>query len=777
MNNKPASSVSQDNVLSKELLAIYRSLACVESILVKIFQHFDKPDLNHNSIIFLETALQNIFYNYRQAFNTITIHGLTKHSQVITLYKKITENHLRYFQSLLLSLARLNTSQAVDFTTEAVLQSLKSIITLLQPYDNSHVLPATYQALLEKPGSLIIKLEIDPIMQSLAQAMRNFIPIYKKKTIWGADLVKIEEGLAAITTYYQQIIAKIINYKLTNYPYIQSFYQCIRESHQGFFHSLFTCLEEVDFIRHENFFKLKLPALLNQICKTLKPLNLQLFHLTSYHNRAKQISANFAAFVELRQLNLNTLVILRQAKQAKYTREQILATVKSSFDKIMPSYINLQKLMPELALEYIESRTEIYAVEDLSLAYDKANSLAQKLEWIKIDIDKIFQWLKEYSHIGNIYLFILKSLKPFNLMRAEIERQIVQMEKKRIQAVEQEKQAQAATEVINNTNQFIAGIVLELKSATEKNQAVLQQQFSKILISYKQALTQLSGKNRHGLKLLTDQALSFDDLLSHLEKPTMNLAERLAACTDFQTWIIKQKKKHKLNPTQFGGDLLLTDLKNQIKLYRQAENFIKQAINSAVIQGKKKLKVMNKEELQQKFSATLVGANGELLNRCLNLAENMLKLDKRTRQQLLKIFIYLDRTVKPPFSGANKENLRQLKIQFDSLLATQSVSQENELKSMETTSTLFNKFDFGSRAKDTETLSRDEPCSQVVNNWKALIQNQPNHVTSYSLFLASNPYRLWPSDFSLFSTPIEEQVIKGSPTDNSLNHIGSKSLN
>lgn len=779
MHNDESSLASlQENLLSEELVVICQSIAYVESFLGEIFQRIDMRNLNNNSVIFLETTLKNIIYNYRQAFNMITTHDLTEHGLVLALYKKITEKHLGYFQRVLLHLAKLNMSQPVNLTPAAILKLLQSIITLLQPHDNARALHLSYQAFLEKPGLIIIKLEVEPIIQNLEKATSNFIPIYKKKNLQDDDLVKIEKGLTDIIVYYQQIIAKIINYKLTDYPYIQRFCQFIRESHQGFFHTLLTCLEDLDLIKHENFFKLKLPALLNQICETLQLINIQLIPLAAYHNKAQQTSANCIAFVELQQLNRSHLAILQQVKQAKATREQILITVKCYLDKIIPIYMNLQKLMPELALQYIESMAEIYAVEDLSLAYDEADSLTQKLAWLETDLNEIFQWLKQYSYIDNIYIFVLKSLTPFNLLRAQIDRQIAQIEKKRIQAVEQEKQAQAATEVINNTNQLIAGIVLELKSATEKNQAVLQLQLSKILTIYKQTLTQLSGRNMHGLKLLNDQALSLDDLLLHLEKPTMNLAERLAVCTDFQAWMMKQKKKHKLNPTQFGGDLLLTGLNNQIKLYHQADNFIKQAINAAVIQGQKRLKITNKEELQQKFSAALVAVNGELLNRCLNLAENILKLDKRTQQQLLKIFTHLDRSLKPPFSDANKENLHQLKVQFDLLLTTQSVSQKNELKSIATTSSLCNKIDFESQAKNTETLSRGGPCSQVVNNWRALTQNQPNHITSYSLFLAGNPYRLWPSDFSLFSTPIEEQIIKGSPTDdNSLNHIASKSLN
>ncbi|MDF2867652.1 MAG: hypothetical protein K0S11_1122 [Gammaproteobacteria bacterium] len=130
--------------------------------------------------------------------------------------------------------------------------------------------------------------------------------------------------------------------------------------------------------------------------------------------------------------------------------------------------------------------------------------------------------------------------------------------------------------------------------------------------------------------------------------------------------------------------------------------------------------------MRAKFISGLVSANGELLNKGLSLAENMVKFDKRTQQQLLEIFKYLQQSLNPTFSGEDNKSLSKLKSQFELLLNNPQIIEKLEYNSIEN--------------------------KQISAPGDSLTSDYTKPVQEKSMFLMPT--------FSLFFTPIEQQEVK-----------------
>ncbi|MDF2867876.1 MAG: hypothetical protein K0S11_1346 [Gammaproteobacteria bacterium] len=655
---KPAS----ESQLTPELLEVMQSIVTVNLLVAKMTLTYQQRDnLVEQDLALLTTVLENIRTEYKKTFNVIEKHGLAEHLLVKEFYKDIIRVHQQFFELLHNSIANSDFPITNTFLRTRYPELISEIYAILQPCGTLTSIKKCCQMATVLADMLIFANEITPVMNNLSRVMQKLADITSQKRLQDADIDMIVQALQNMGKYYQLIWTKLNQHKLVEHHCAREFYTLLETNHQVLFYNLVASLETIQFFKHEVFFKTKLPNLLTTLNTILKNMTSELPLLRKGCEIVTKISENFAGFLVIQELNAMNAYFYQRAQAASETREQVLAMIKEYFALLLPKCQALTQAAPNLTHNYPAKIAAIYTAENLAVVYAKEASTQRRLQSIREDTEIILQLIKtNYADVPDSHNFITHALRPFIISRDE-------QLKLQALAEKQQQQAQAIAKLIRDTHQVITATITQLDQAAQKKLIILQQGFNTIFTTYKQALTACENKqDTPELKPLSQYPLAAV-MLSYIEENDMSLTKRMDAAVDMRNWLLRERKKYKALETHFNFNSLLTVLKEQLKLYRHAEAFIKQAVNLAIIKSQKH-RGRDREALRKKFILSLTQNHAERLTICLLLVKQFTQFDEQTRQQLRVIFECLHRSLILPADGAPQENLLELKSQLDLLL-------------------------------------------------------------------------------------------------------------
>lgn len=714
--NKPITKAKSAS--SPHIIQIYKLINSVKEVMNEVtFYITEHKPITEQELVLLQAGLEEIINKYNQAFKAIAQNQLYDHLMIKGLYKSTIKQQQQFFIALNANLLESQLAESSNFVTVIYPSYLQQICNSLTPYGDTAVITMCYQKAIQLPRSMLFQREVGPYIKLLSEAM-SILTLMINEQMQDNDIDTVTTELSNMISYYRQIMIAINRLNLNDHPCTKDFFQVVQYGHEDFFYCLLASLEDVEMTQHQNFFINTLPSLFEQLVSVLEFMKIDTTTIKRFWLRTRQISTHFFSFKLLQDLHASTGQYSVQVKNTAKTREQMFANFQQLFSAILPRYLQLLKNAPELAVEYTVRGELPYTDTCLQAVYAEARFLKQKLNWLNLDCQEITRIASFYSQGADISSLIKFMISPF---------------------IEEIRRVKEQIALIDAANQTVAHILHELTMAADKTVSHLQNRFLSTLMEYQTAVRQsklsIEQLMANGLRMLDEQGFVFKSLLDYIEKPEMDLVSRLTVCVNFQAWLVKQKNKPRFASIQSIIKPVIQTLEAHIKLYRYADDFIKQAKNATVISKEKALPINDHQQLRKKFVMAVQTNTGELLAKCLILVRAVTQFDEHTQLALGKIFAFLQQALQPPFMGENKEKLAELVSQIQPLFSQR------------------------------QTLNKAKP--QVAGSSQThSIEQQP---------IAAKPQVYWDTwnnsfaffqqvqtsaNFSYFSTPIEQQIVR-----------------
>jgi|GEM_PF-2130302 len=639
----------------QELSVLNHFHETVQSIMAKLTLHYQHKGFTERDLPWIMECLEGIYLNYQQAFSLIEQHGLAKHKSVRQFYQELVEGDQHFFQYLHGSLVKINYSTVNPCLNNEYPKLLRAILVILKPCGQFETLEKCLELAENFGGELLYQREVIPIINHLQSSMQALNTLLKQQQLSSVTIRKFSDILNSIKLDYVKLQCHFKQKQLASYR--QDFYLLIEKAHQPLFYNLVASLESIDFSQYEDYITHTLPEFFHTICEIVTEYGEPPPMLATCYETVLSMKQHFSAFVVLQGLNL---LQENYSLEVPKSRLEVLQNLEAYFSLFVPKYSEIIQTSPTLAMRYGLKLANLYSTATLASIYASASSLEDRLQWLRADIEQVFQVIKlKYGKISKISAILTLALKPLVELRDTTIKEL------------------AAQELMAQTNQLIAQKFQDLTELKVTSLTVLQRELEPIFLAYQKALASLVVGQETTLKSLNDYPMK-QLLLNLLHTSTLSLSQRIIFASKLETWLLNQQKHFKFSAGQCDFKTLAKLVANQLKQDRFTDNLLKQALNLGLIKGSKAIK-NNLAAGQKIFMSQLLNDEGKRLTYCLALLREPAEFDKTTTQRLSELFNSIYQYLLQEQGSSVNENGRELLSLLQNFLNQNPASEQREI--------------------------------------------------------------------------------------------------